>query len=64
MIFFIKLAGAQSLAYDTWQEKNDPADSALNTSLFILFSHILPQRTEAVLLDWNMSPNSILLSEI
>lgn len=36
---------------------------SMNTSLFTLFLYILPQRTEAILLDWNMSPNLILSSE-
>lgn len=36
---------------------------SMNTFLFALFLYISPQRTEAILLDWNMSPDLILSSE-
>lgn len=36
---------------------------SMNTSLFASFLYILPQRTEAILLDWNRSPDLILSSE-
>lgn len=62
LIFFIKIHMVQKPGV---QHRTGLQFSrySMNTSLFTLFLFILHQRTEAILLDWNMSPNLILSSE-